>query len=278
MGRRKGEIGTMCRRIISTLLVGAVGLAVLGWSGAWSYVKTGYQTASETVQDRVPIEWEIKRARQMIEDIRPEIAKNLELVAREEVAVERLAKEVAKKEDLLARSREEILQLKNDLQSGSVRFVYAGRSYSRDQVQEDLANRFKQFKVHEQTTAKLHQILTARQKNLDAARRKLDEMLAAKRELEVEVENLQARLTMVQVAHTSNPVVLDDGQLSRTRTLLDDIRTRIDVAERTVAAEGALDGFIPVGESDPPELLDEITRYFGGEQGGVETLVSSEGL
>ncbi len=268
----------MCKRFLTWGLLGTVGLLGLVGTGAWSYVKTGYQTASDTVRDSVPIEWEIKRARQMIEDLKPEISKNLQVVAREEVAVERLAEEVARKEALLAKSRDDILRLKGDLESGSVRFVYAGRTYSKDQVQEDLANRFKQFKVHEATTHKLNQILTARQKNLEAARRKLDEMLAAKRELEVQVENLQARLTMVQVAQTSNPVTLDDSQLSQTRQLLDEIRTRIDVAERTVASEGALDGMIPLDEPTAPELLDEITNYFGEGRAEVEALVRSQDL
>ena len=63
-------------------------------------------------------------------------------------------------------------------------------------------------------------------------------MLAAKRELEVDVENLQARMTMVEVAQTTSPVAIDDSHLSSTRRVVDDIRTRIDVAERMVPAKG----------------------------------------
>jgi hypothetical protein len=96
--------------------------------------------------------------------------------------------------------------------------------------------------------------------------------------LEVEIENLQARLTMVEVAQTSNPVTLDDSQLSGTRQLLDDIRTRIDVAEKMVASEGALDGSIPLDEEANPELLDEIADYFGEGKAEVERLVSDRSL
>jgi phage shock protein A len=230
------------------------------------------------VRGSVPVEWEIKRARQMIEDLKPEIAKNWEIVTREEVGVERLRQEIGAKEELLAKSKGDILRLKDDLQKGAVRFVYAGRTYSEDQVRDDLANRFKQFQVHEATTNKLNQVLVAREKNLDAARRKLDEMLAAKSALEVEIENLQARLSMVEVAQTSNPVTLDDSHLSNTRQLLDEIRTRIDVAERMVASEGALDGTIPLDETSSPELLEEIADYFGDEKAEVEVLLSNRDL
>ncbi len=272
----ESEDWAMLKKILILSAVGVGSAVALAGTGAWSYMRTGFHTASDAVRDSVPIDWEIKRARQMIEDLKPEIARNLQVVAREEVGVQRLAAEIKAKEEQLAKSRGDIMRLKGDLESGSVRFVYAGRSYSVSQVKEDLSNRFKQFQVHEQTTSKLNQVLSAREKNLDAARRKLDSMLAAKRELEVEIENLQARMTMVEVAQTSSPVALDDSHLSSTRQLLDDIRTRIDVAERMVASEGALEGAIQLDETPSEDLLEEIADYFGAGRAEVESLVSSE--
>jgi chromosome segregation ATPase len=247
-------------------------------TGTWSYVRTGVNTASESMRDSMPIEWEIKRARQMIADLKPEIAQNLKVVAREEVGVKNLAQQITAKEELLAKSRSEIMRLKGDLESGSEHFVYASRKYTGDQVREDLSNRFKQFQIHEETTSKLSQVLAAREKNLDAARRKLDGMLMAKRELEVQVENLQARLTMVEVAQTTNPVSLDDSQLSNTRKLLDEISTRIDIAERLVASEGALEGAIQLDDPTSPDLLNEIADYFGEGRSEIESLVSTDSL
>jgi chromosome segregation ATPase len=263
--------------VMSSLLAGfiAVGLAA---TGAWSYVRTGVNVAGQSVRDSVPIEWEIKRARQMIDDLKPEIAKNMQIVAKEEVSVQRLNDEITSKQTQLTKGRDDIMRLKDDLKSGAKRFVYAGRNYTEEQVRDDLSNRFKQFQVHEQTTSKLNQILIAREKNLEAARRKLDEMLAAKRELEVEIENLQARMTMVQVAQTSSPIALDDSHLSGTRRLLDDIRSRIDVAERLAASEGALSGSIQLDDHHTSNVLQEIADYFGEGRAEVETLVSSNSL
>lgn len=273
----------MLKKLAIVGITGVVSAIAVAGTGAWSYVKTGVNTASESVRDSVPIKWEIKRARQMIQDLKPEIVRNLQIVAREEVGVQRLAAEIQAKEDKLAKSRRDIMRLKGDLEKSDlegrpVRFVYDQRTYSEDQVRADLANRFKMFQTLEQTTNKRLQILSAREKNLDAARRKLDEMLSAKRELEVEVEHLQARLTMVEVAQTSNPVSLDDSQLSSTRQLLDEIRTRIDIAEKMAASEGVLDGYIQLEESTSPDLLDEIADYFGEGRAEVETLVSAHDL
>lgn len=264
----------MLKKFLIVSAIGAGSAVALAGTGAWSYIKTGYLTASDSVRDSVPIEWEIKRARDMINDLKPEIAKNLEIVAREEVEVERRADEIKAKEAILAKGRKDIMQLKNDLESGSVRFVYKGRDYTATQVKEALSNRFKQFQVHEQTALKLSQVLDARQKNLDAARRNLDAMLAAKRELEVEIENLQARMMMVNVAQTNSPVALNDSHLSNTRKLVDDIRTRIDVAERLVASEGILEGPIELEDPASPDLLEEIADYFGEGRAEIESLVA----
>lgn len=265
----------MFKKLALITVLGTGSAIALAATGAWSYVRTGVHTASESVRDNVPIEWEIKRARQMITDLKPEIERNVRVVAREEVAVEHLSEEITAKETLLAKSRNDIMRLKGDLETGSVHFVYAGRNYSEDQVREDLSNRFKQFQVYEQTTDKLKQVLAAREKNLDAARRKLDGMLAAKRELEVEIENIQARLTMVEVAQTTSAVALDDSQLSGARKVLDELRTRIDVAERMVASEGALEGTIQLEEPTSSDLLNEIADYFGEGRAEVESLVST---
>ena len=270
----------MFKKLAMVGVLGALGAGTLLATGAWSYVKTGVHTAHQSMRDSVPIEWEIKRARDMICELKPEIQRNAEIVAREEGAVKRLNEEIGNKETLLSKGHSDIMRLKGDLesasQSGSVHFTYKGRKYNESQVREDLSNRFKQFQVHEQTTNKLKQVLSARERNLDASRRKLESMLAAKRELEVEIENIQARLTLVEVAQTNSPIALDDSRLSSTRQLLDEIGTRIDVAERMIASEGALQGSIDLDETTSPELIDEISDYFGAGRSDVERLVSAD--
>lgn len=257
----------------SMVTAGAAGL-LLGTS-AISYVRLGVHGVQQSIRDSIPVEVEIKRARDMISNLKPEIANNLRVIAREEVEVSRLNNEIGAKQDHLAKSRRDILRLKDDLQSGSSKFVYAKRSYTSNEVKDDLANRFKQFKTQEDSVVKLEKILEARTRNLDAARQKLDSMLAAKRQLEVEVENLQARLTMVQVAETSSQLSLDDSHLSQTRQLLDDISNRIEVAERLVNSEGVLQGGISLEDEAPSDLVDQITDYFGEGREEIETLVKN---
>ena len=75
-----------------------------------------------------------------------------------------------------------------------------------------------------------------------------------------------------------DPVSLDDSQLSSTRQLLDEIRTRIDVQEALANSEGSFGGGIVLDDPTSPDLLNEIADYFGEGRAEVETLVSAQGL
>src|SRR4029079_13430960 len=118
-----------------------------------------------------------------------------------------------------------------DLKRGDSTFFYCGRSFSPKQVENDLTRRFEQYKVKEATLGKLTQVLSARDKGLEAGREKLKAMQAAKGQLEVDVANLEARQEMVKVAQTTSEFNFDDSRLARTKQLIKDIGCPVDGGE-----------------------------------------------
>jgi chromosome segregation ATPase len=253
-----------------TLLLGAAALllvALFFGRSAVSYVTTAVDRVQDQVKGNVPIKFEIDRARGMIKNLEPEVERNMHLIAREEVEIAKLQRELGQNEKQLAKSRDEILRLKGDLESGNTQFVYAGRSYSEFEVKADLANRFQHHKTAEATVEQLQKILRARENGLNAAREKLEGMLASKRQLAVEIENLEARLKMVEVAQTTSQFNFDDSQLARTRDLINDIGTRLEVTEKMMSQHVELSDRIPLDseESDAENVLDAVTRHFNGQ-------------
>lgn len=101
-------------------------------------------------------------------------------------------------------------------------------------------------------------------------------MLAAKSQLEVDVENLDARLKMVEVAQTTSDFNFDDSKLSQTKELVDLVRTRIEVAEKLVNADLEYYDRIPLDEADADrDITEEVTEYFENGSPEIETLVKS---
>jgi len=248
--------------IVGGTLATLLGGVVLG-SGAWSYVRTAGGWIQQTAQDAVPLEWEIERAHQLIADLNPEISENARRIAHEKIKVAKLEKEVAAQEQKLASAQGDIERLRGDLSKGAEEYVYCGKTYTTAQVREDLGRRFAMFKTRKEVSSNLSQMLAARRQTLDAASERMEAMMSAKRQLEVEIENLEARLAAVRVAQTSSELALDDSALSRTRELLNQIASRIDVEKEMTQTSTEYFGGIELDGEDPAELLDEIATYFG---------------
>jgi chromosome segregation ATPase len=235
-----------------------------------SYVRTSAGYVQNSVTDSVPMEFQIARARGMIDDLVPEIRKNMHVIAKEQVEVENLDKQIAGAQKRLAKDKEEILRLKTDAESHKPAFEYAGRTYTAEQVKQDLANRFDRYKTSEATLGSLRDIYRARQKSLDAAQQKLEGTLAAKRQLYVEVENLQARLQMIAAAQTTSQYNFDESRLGRVRALITDLKTRLDVSEKLVNVEGQFHDQIPLDETAPTNITEQVSNYFQPEKGKVQ--------
>lgn len=247
------------------LFVGGAALLLLGLffgRDACSYVRTSVGWVRQSVKDSVPIEFEIGRARHMIKDLRPEIEKNMHLIAKEEVDVKNLKDQMGEGEKQIVKNKADIERLTTDLKRGDSNFVYCGKSYSAKQVENDLTARFDQFKVKQATVEKLRKILAAREHGLEAGREKLKAMQAAKSQLEVDVANLEARLEMVKVAQSTSDFNFDDSRLSRTKELVRDIGARIDVSEKIVNAEATYPGQINLDEKSSSNITEQVTEYF----------------
>jgi len=247
-------------------LCAASGLAMLAviffGRDAVSYVSTSASRLKESVRSSVPIEFEIDRARKMVHNLVPDIRRNMHVIAKEEVELERLEKEITDRQTRLHKDRGELMRLRTDLKVEQAVYRYGGRRYTADQVKADLARRFERFKTNDATLASLREIQTARQRSLEAAREKLEGMLASKRQLEVDVENLEARLKMVEVAQTTSDYQFDDSRLAHVKRLMADLHSRLSVAEKLVNADVKYHDSIPLDAAAPADIVAQVAEYF----------------
>ncbi|MEX2188817.1 MAG: hypothetical protein WD875_18555 [Pirellulales bacterium] len=252
----------LCKKFFMTaagvLLVGGI---VMG-TEAWSYLSTGWNRASQAVKDQVPVSFELDRARNMLPGLDKEIERCMHTVAKEEASIEQLERDVANRENALARCEQQMVKLRTDLASGKNEYEYAGRKYSVVQVKSDLSSRLSACKTRKATIDNMQQILGARRSGLDAARQKLAEMQSSRTQMVVDIENLEARLKMVEVAQTAAGFKFDDSNLSRTRELVADVSARLDVMSKLAQLE-TTGGEIPVDAPTATDVVDQVAEYFG---------------
>jgi chromosome segregation ATPase len=254
----------------------AVGLTTVFLFGrdAASYVGTTYHRLTGAVKESVPVEFQIDRAQAMVRDLEPEIRRSMHVIAKEEVQLEQLNKQIDASEAKTAQDKREILRLQSDLGQNKDVYRYASRSYTPEQVKQDLSRRFARFKVADETLANLQSMRDAREKNLDAAQQKLAAMINARRKLEVDVENLRAKHKLVQVAQATSDYQFDESQLSRAKELIADIRTQLDVSAKLANADVNVEVEIPLDEATPSDITDQVAEYFG--IGGEKEVASTE--
>lgn len=253
---RKTVIGVGVAMVASLFLFGRDSL---------SYMKTAFREARQAVKQEVPIEFEIQRARDLVANLVPDIRRCMHVIAEEEVNVEHLQHEIARADGELRKQKDEIVTLRNDIGKGNSSYRYASRTYTAGEVKTDLSQRFERFKTAEATVDSKRQILDARTKSIGAARQKLEGMISAKRDLEVQIENLEARLRTIQAAQTSSDVSLDDSQLTQAKKLIAGLNKQLDVAQRLLDSQGSFTGTIPV-DAKPvvvEDLAEQIDDHFG---------------
>jgi hypothetical protein len=259
----------MVVRMVKYGVIGTAGALVLGGlvfgSDVVSYARTGVLSAQASVRDNVPIEFELRRAADLLDEIIPEMHANLRLVAQEEVELEQLRQDIATSEEQLSAERVRVAKLRDMLDVQQASYRVSDRTYTREQVREDLSRRFERIKEAEVVLAGKQRLLGTREQALEAAVTVLQRTRSQKSLLEDRIEGLQAQHRLVQAAQVGSRVQVDGSKLAQTEKLISDIKKRLDVAERVLAREGDFVQGINVDVVDEGDLLADVDAYLKGE-------------
>jgi hypothetical protein len=261
----------MIAKWLKRSLVGATGLMLVGGilfgGDLVSYVRSSARGIRTVVKDSVPIEFELRRARDLLDDIIPEMRANIRLISEEEVEVASLKAEIAKSQEALQDEEGRIQTLRTSLERPRAQYCFAGRTYTRDEVKTDLAARFERFREGELVLASKERLLASREKSLNAAMQLLEKTQGQKRILESRIEALASQYRLVKAAAVGSKVEFDGSKLAQTEKLIAQIQKRLDVAERVLAHESRFVESIPVDTVAETDLIAQVDEYFEARDG-----------
>ena len=253
------------------LAVGGVAtVALAGYmflsSDMCSYVSTSVDGVRTAVKESVPIEFEIRRANNLLDDIIPEMQANVRLIAQEEVEVADLRDEITQARDNVDTERQRVKKIRNLLAGGSTEYRINSVNYSRDQVRNDLARRFERLQEAELVLTGKERLLQTRQQSLAGAIRVLEQTQHQKAVLENKIAALEAQHRAIQAADTGVAGInIDNTKIAQTNRLIEDIRKRLDVAERVLDRQATFTQPIDIDTVDESDLIDQVDHYFEGE-------------
>ncbi len=256
-------IGKAIKIGVIVLAAGAVlGVAAFG-TDVFSYVGSSAKSMRMAVKDSVPIEFELRRASDLLDDIVPEMQANIHLIAQEEVELVSLKADIARSEESIEQGRSGLARLRDRLASPQVEFVIHGARYSRRNVKADLARRFDRAREAEVILEGKHRLLIARENSLRAAMELLEKTRGRKVLLAEKISSLEAQHRLVKAASAGSEFQVDSSKLAQAEKLIKKIRKRLDIAERVLSHEARFTEAIPVDTVDEGDLLTEVDEYLG---------------
>lgn len=260
-----------------------IGTFIFG-QDVYSYVTTFGNEVRNTVKSNVSLDFEVKRARELVEDLVPQIHNSYHVISEQQVDVEYIEKEIRDKEEGIKVQEKAISKLNDDLKSGKNQFVYASHTYTSNEVKQDLARRFERFKTAKKALEHDRKILEARKKTLIANEKQLNALLSTKKDLEVKIEELESRLKSLEAQEAISTINIDNSQLTRAKKLISDLNKQLDVKEKMLDNNGKFADLIPVesksaNEISTKSITEEIDSYFdnaGKENRDIEADVEKE--
>lgn len=265
----------MIFKSLKVAVVGGLSLLVLGGfvfgREMVSYVSTSANSVRVAVKDNVPIEFELQRARNMLEQIIPEMHASIRTIAQEEVELKGLKADIEEAEQSVAEERTRLSRLRDHLDVDEASYRIGGRNYTRDQVRREVANRLDRLREAEAVLASKRRLLDAREQSLATAIETLESTRGRKAILEQQVAALESQHRLVQSASQGSGVEIDHTKLAQTERLIGDVKRRLDVAERVLAREAT---FVQSMEIDPIEerdLLADVDAYLGRDTSDTRT-------
>lgn len=235
-----------------------VGAVIFGVGNMVGMLKVGGNKISDYAQSQVPISAKIELLEQKLKDLGPKIEDAKRVVASQEVKVNRLAGNVDETEIALEKQKETIYAMRDDLSRDEKQYVYAGETFSRDQVQDDLEKRFGRYTAAKEALDQQKELLTVRERVLNANQQAYSNLVDSKEKLEIMIEKLRARQETIKAKQIENMQTVDDSPTGDINKLYEEIDEQLAVEERLIEMEGDDVGEIKMKKAEQKDLLEEI--------------------
>jgi len=262
----------MLKKLLIAVVAVAVGLTVVKSTKMGSLMRVKWNEATAWCNKQIPVPTEIARLRDEISRLGNETKGHCQVIAEEMVAVDNLKREIGEAESKLEKQKKKVTAMRDALADGGTqKVVFGDETYSRARVEKQLARDFDLYKTCESQLASKKKLLESRQECLAKAREQLAAMQDTRRDLEVQVSQLEAEYNTLKVTQTKSKFALDDSNLSKVKEGVQALRNRIEAESKAAALQAEFgDGEIHVGDTvKTKDLLKEIDAKFAKDQGKV---------
>jgi hypothetical protein len=249
----------MFKKIGIAALAVVAGMFILRSTHLGAYARTAWHKVRTSVKHEVPIEFQIDTIRQEVAQLMPDMRKNISLVARETIELQRLREQVNEVHAKLDNELDNVRVLRDRVQDGTATVSFNGRSYSAERAKDLLARKIAACETCRSELKAKEDLLEAREAGLEAEREKLAQMKSQKEQYEVQIAQMEAQLKTLRLTQARSSFQLDDSRLSRIKEMISEVRSAMQVQEKEAQLVGEFYNDIPPA-SQPAKTKGDVIQ------------------
>ncbi|MCF7958500.1 MAG: hypothetical protein K9M57_08645 [Phycisphaerae bacterium] len=245
--------------LVVALLIGGV----LFGTHFGSYIFSSAKQLRSSVHQKIPTEFELKRASDLLDDIIPEMHATIRQISQEEVEVAALKADIARSQKPIAAEQNKISNLYQTLNLQQTSYVVGNKDFTRSELKDYVAIRFDRLKEAEIILASKQRQLEIREKSLKTALVNLEKTRSQKLLLANKIEALESQHRLIKASAIGSRIYnMDNSKLAQTEKLITKIKKRLDIDETALAHEARFVQSIDFETIDEQDLMTELTAYF----------------
>jgi chromosome segregation ATPase len=254
------------RKLIKWTFFSSVALVGAGFfflDDPCSYFTTAINDVRTSVRGKVPLEFELKRARNLIRQIDPQVRESRRDVARSEVAMEHLKAEIQGLQSAVAHGEIKVRKLRAAISGGQFTPASYRSEFAEVKMRQNLIRSFDLLKSQTRLLEGKESLYKRQTQVMGAAREKLLAIRAEKQNLEDLVTTLDAqKRSNDAMAAAARNFTWDTSPLGKARKLLDSIETRLRVQQKLIQEDLYHVAGIPEAAAESQrDILKEVDKF-----------------
>jgi chromosome segregation ATPase len=267
----------MCKKLLlvgSIVLVGAWAFGSGVGREAMSYIRTGFHELRNATKDCVPLDFEIKRAENMLNNLDRTDDRLISALAGQIQSLRRMDQDVEQLQAKVADLKDEIQAWNSDLKVT----LTSGGVAERESKALKLEGKFKMFKRVEAELKAKTESRDRTQERLTYIKEQREGLKGQRVELQNRIAALKTNVELLKLSETRSKTGLDHDQLAELadlKKLVDGLEERISTSliEHQLRTEGTKEAPAPKSERGkvaPTSITAEIDSFFGNTKVAAE--------
>jgi len=247
----------MLKKLLLVGVAAAVGIVVLNATGLAKHVPAAFRKVKEKIEDRISLEDHIKAIRGDIAKLAPNVEDAKIKLAQGTVEARRLKNQIADLRPKLDELRATVKANLEDLDAKEQKVS----AYERAQFASDFAK----LKKGETELEVKEKMLSETELRVGLLRDNLEALMAAQKQAESEVENLDRERLALELQQTRSKYQMDDSRLSEIKESIQKVRDRIETQRVKLELDSkyGTETMPAASKASGADAVTEAKAYFG---------------